>query len=137
MENAPNISSEEELSQLRNEGKISEAEYQDLLSAMRKPTSSISKDAVPETDKAKLKCTLGKIACVFMIVGILLPFQLFIIGKFAFPKEHINLGILLIPGLILEIFAFTLGIIAWRNDYGKAAAITSGIILVLSVLVIS
>ena len=30
MENIPNISSEEELLQLRNEGKINEAEYQDL-----------------------------------------------------------------------------------------------------------
>ena len=35
MENASNISSEEELLQLRNEGKISEAEYQDLLATMR------------------------------------------------------------------------------------------------------
>jgi len=35
MENVTNISSEEDLLQLRNEGKISEAEYQDLLIAMR------------------------------------------------------------------------------------------------------
>ena len=35
MENVSNVSSEEELLQLRNEGKISDAEYQDLLIAMR------------------------------------------------------------------------------------------------------
>lgn len=35
MENGSNISSEEELMELRNEGKISEAEYQDLLIAMK------------------------------------------------------------------------------------------------------
>ena len=35
MENMANISSEQELLALRNEGKISEAEYQDLLTAMR------------------------------------------------------------------------------------------------------
>jgi len=35
MEGMSNVSSEEELLQLRNEGKISEAEYQDLLIAMR------------------------------------------------------------------------------------------------------
>jgi len=35
MENVSNISSEEELMELRNEGKISEAEYQELLIAMR------------------------------------------------------------------------------------------------------
>lgn len=37
MDNISNISSEEELLQLRNDGKISEAEYQDLLAAIRKP----------------------------------------------------------------------------------------------------
>lgn len=36
MENASNISSEKELLQLRNEGKLSEDEYQQLLTAMRK-----------------------------------------------------------------------------------------------------
>jgi hypothetical protein len=36
MENVSNISSEEELLQLYNEGKISEAEYQDLLATIRK-----------------------------------------------------------------------------------------------------
>ena len=78
MENISNVSSEEELLQLRNEGKISEAEYHDLLSAMRKPSPSISKETISETDKAKFKRTLGRIACVFMTVGILLPIQLFI-----------------------------------------------------------
>jgi hypothetical protein len=33
--NVPNISSEEELLELRNDGKISQAEYQDLLAAMK------------------------------------------------------------------------------------------------------
>ncbi|MHC4424925.1 MAG: hypothetical protein ACYSYV_02385 [Planctomycetota bacterium] len=36
MEDVPNVSSEEELLKLREEGKVSEAEYQDLLAAMRK-----------------------------------------------------------------------------------------------------
>jgi hypothetical protein len=36
MKNISNISSEEELLELRNDGKISEAEYQDLLAAIRK-----------------------------------------------------------------------------------------------------
>lgn len=37
MENVSHISSEEELLQLRNDGKISEAEYQELLATMTKP----------------------------------------------------------------------------------------------------
>jgi hypothetical protein len=35
MQSVPNVSSEEELLQLRDEGKISEAEYEDLLAAMK------------------------------------------------------------------------------------------------------
>jgi len=40
MENASGPSSEEELVQLRNEGKITEAEYQQLLEALRRPSLS-------------------------------------------------------------------------------------------------
>jgi hypothetical protein len=39
MENISNISSEEELLQLRNDGKITETEYQDLLATMTKPST--------------------------------------------------------------------------------------------------
>jgi len=40
MENVSNITSEEELLQLRNEGKISEDEYEDLLDTLRKATKA-------------------------------------------------------------------------------------------------
>jgi hypothetical protein len=46
MEDVSNISSEEELLQLRNDGKISEAEYQDLLAAIRKSPAKDIEDAV-------------------------------------------------------------------------------------------
>ena len=55
MENIPNISSEEELLQLRNEGKISEAEYQELLAAIRKSPSKDTKDAVDAAKFVTLK----------------------------------------------------------------------------------
>ena len=45
MESVPNISSEEELLQLRNEGKVSEAEYQELLAAIRKSPAEGARDA--------------------------------------------------------------------------------------------
>ena len=48
MKNVSNISSEEELLELRNEGKISEAEYRDLLAAIRKSPAKETKDAVNE-----------------------------------------------------------------------------------------
>jgi hypothetical protein len=46
MEGATNGSSEEELLELRNEGKISEAEYEELLAAVRKPSASVSEGPV-------------------------------------------------------------------------------------------
>jgi len=46
MENISNISSEEELLQLRNDGKISEAEYQELLAAIRKSPAKETKETV-------------------------------------------------------------------------------------------
>jgi hypothetical protein len=48
MENISNISSEEELLELRNEGKVSEAEFQDLLAAIRKSPAVDATDAVNE-----------------------------------------------------------------------------------------
>jgi len=51
MEDVSNISSEEELLHLRNEGKISEGQYQDLLAAMRKSVPSDgSAKAPPEPE---------------------------------------------------------------------------------------
>jgi hypothetical protein len=40
MEDPSNVSSHEELSRLREEGKITEAEYRDLLAAMQRPAAS-------------------------------------------------------------------------------------------------
>jgi hypothetical protein len=70
MENVSNISSEEELLQLRNEGKISEAEYQDLLDSLQKATKVHIEPTTPEIDKAKSKRKLGKIAFCLMLLGI-------------------------------------------------------------------
>jgi hypothetical protein len=148
MENSTNITSEEELFQLRNEGKISEVEYQDLLSTMRKPTSSVSKEVIPQADETRSKRKFGKIAFALMLIGIFLPTLCYlalvtITQIFVSPhlpertSAHVGYAIWFFLGLMFEIAAFTLGIISWRNDYGKAATIISGIILVLSVLFIS
>ncbi len=137
MENAINISSEEELAQLRNEGKISEAEYQELLSAMKKPSPFISKDAISEENKAKSKRVFGKIAYALMLMGILLPILFCIVASLAFHVTNATLGILLIPGLILETAALITGIKSWPNDSGKTAIIVSGIIVSLFVFCIS
>lgn len=46
MESVSNVSSEEELLQLRNKDKVSEAEYQDLLAAIRKSPAEGARNAV-------------------------------------------------------------------------------------------
>jgi hypothetical protein len=55
MDNIPNISSEEELLQLRNNGKISEAEYQELLAAIRKSPAKDTNEALNAASFINLK----------------------------------------------------------------------------------
>jgi len=73
MENISNVSSEEELLQLRNEGKISEDEYEELRSAMRKSTKPDFELPPVAAESPKSKRRLGKIAFYFMLAGIILP----------------------------------------------------------------
>jgi len=73
MEGLSNVSSEEELLQLRNEGKINEDEYDQLRSAMRKSTKPEVEPSNAEADKAKSKRKLGKIAFTLMLTGFILP----------------------------------------------------------------
>jgi len=73
MENTPNVSSEEELLQLREQGKISEEEYEELRSAMGKSSKLDVEPPTAATDKPKSKRKLGKIAFTLMLVGFILP----------------------------------------------------------------
>jgi hypothetical protein len=135
--NVSNLSSEEELLQLRNDGKITEAQYNDLLDAMRTcpADNGIYTDV---TGKSKSKSKIGKIAFLLMLVGIILPFSCFFMIETLTPP---NVGAAIWPcfflGLALEITALTMGIKSCSNDYGKAATIASGILIVLDILFIS
>lgn len=137
MDNISNISSEEELLQLRNDGKVSEAEYQDLLSAMRKTSLSEDEKLAPGIDKTKSKRKLGKRAFVLMLLGIILP----IVGFLAIellvawePDTHAGIGPSFFLGLALEIAVFVMGVVAWPDDFGKAAVAGSEIIIVFAFL---
>ncbi|MBA7669050.1 hypothetical protein ES703_77177 [subsurface metagenome] len=134
MENVSNVSSEEELLQLRNEGKISEDEYEELLETLRKTTSPDIGPDVPETNKAKSKRKLGIIAFVLMLAGIVLPvvciLLLSVVGWFLSLNLFFKIGLWLFPGVVLEIAALGIGIAAWADPFGKAAAIVSLLVLV-------
>jgi len=144
MENVTNITSEEELLQLRNEGKISEDEYDQLREALQKGTQVDIEPVAPETDKSKSKRKLGIAAFVLMLAGIILPglcyFAVDLFAKAMAENALVAIGPWFFLGLILEIAAFGTGIASWRNPFGKAATISSFLLLVfvgLSILFFS
>jgi hypothetical protein len=72
MEPALNVSSEEELLKLREAGKISEAEYEELLGALRKPpagNSNVELPAEPEFQAFRKRVQIG--AFIICILGII------------------------------------------------------------------
>ncbi len=138
MENVSNISSEEELLQLRNEGKITEAEYQDLLDSLQKATKVHIEPTTPEIDKAKSKRKLGKIAFILMLVGFVLPTICFLAVEMLAQAHDANMHSAIGPwfflGAAFEIAAFVMGVIAWPDVFGKATVITISVLVVLVLL---
>lgn len=138
MEEISNVSSEEELLQLRNEGKISEDEYEELRETMQKTTNVNDGTAVPEINKAKTKRKLGITAFVLMLAGIVLPvvciLLLSVVGWFLGLNLFFKIGLWLFLGVVLEIAALGIGIAAWADPFGKAAAIASLLILIAGFL---
>jgi len=136
MEDISNVSSEEELLQLRNEGKISEDEYEELRSAMRKSAKLDVEPSPAATDKAESKRKLGKIAFCLMLGGIVLgPVCYLFFGCMIFPASRPEHGPwLLLVGLPLEIAAFTMGVVAWPGVLAKATVIAVSLISFIVVL---
>jgi len=70
VENISNVSSEEELLQLRNEGKITEGEYQDLISAMRKSPAESAPIAANSEKSASFQGVPWQIWVVVALLGL-------------------------------------------------------------------
>ena len=131
-----NITSEQQLKQLLEEGQINEQEYEQLLEAMKnqKDNEYPSRTILKDNSKSKL----GKIAVILTLAGIILPFSCyFIIEAMAPPNAGTAIGPWFGLGIIMELVALDLGIKSWQTDNGKAAAIASGIIIILSILFIT
>jgi hypothetical protein len=86
MPDPTNISSEDELLQLRNEGRISEREYSDLLAAMRKPSPPHSQAPAPVRRKHLFW------AALFAIIAAAVVISLFVV-TFAGKSRTIDLAI--------------------------------------------
>jgi len=150
MENVSNVSSEEELLQLRNEGKISEDEYEDLRSAMQKSTEVKAGAPVAEKDEKESKRKLGKRAFTLMLVGIIVPVVAHVITGMVVQAKNTELAAInesggrvsvgygvyhwYLLGIILEIWAFVTGVIAWPDVYAKATVVTISFVIVLAFL---
>ena len=136
MNSVPNVSSEEELLQLRNDGRISQAEYSDLLKAMKTPPAK-SEARILDTDRSKAKRRQGKIAFTFLLVGIILPVVCYFTLEILIatgPNVHPTIAPWFFLGLAFEIAAFVLGVISWPDVFGKAAALTTSVLFVLIVV---
>lgn len=136
MEDISNASSEQELLQLRNEGKISEDEYEGLRSAMGKSSKLAAEPPAAAADTATSKRKLGKVAFYLMLGGIVLgPICYLVFGCMIFPTSRPEHGPwLLMVGLPLEIAAFVMGVIGWPDAFAKAAVVTVSVLLVLLIL---
>jgi hypothetical protein len=73
MEDPKNISSEQELLELRNQGKISKVEYEQLREAMEVTNKGEAEKSAPEAELAKWKRKSGKWAFVLMLAGFVVP----------------------------------------------------------------
>lgn len=133
MESISNISSEEELLQLRNDGKVSEADYQELLETIKK---SPAKGVDSSTSWYKIqdsKHKQGKIAFYLMLGGIILPIVSFFIC-FAITgggEGDVIFSTCFLIAILIEIPAFVFGVISWTDNYGKATVITISAVAML------
>jgi len=101
MENISNVSSEEELLQLRNEGKISEDEYEELLGVMKRTARTNTRPANKDKSMPAGTSILVVLSLVFSILAVIptgfiwlfVIFFPFVVPLFLVPFFHI-------PGII-------------------------------------
>lgn len=136
MQTIPNVSSEEELLQLREEGRISEAEYQDLLSAMRTSAPALEEPVQPQPSDAAAKHKRGKTALTIMFVGLALPASGYgiLTLMFAGPDQGLAISPWFFLAVAFQIVAFALGLSAWPDVYAKATVITISVIAAVVLL---
>jgi hypothetical protein len=124
------ITSEQELKTLLEEGKVTQEEYQQLLSAMRdKPRHSA--EALPDDLKVKsrTKLGLGKAALFLFLFSVSLPLAFVLIYIIAGTKRaDINaVSVFLSPvGIFLGVcglLTVVLGFTAWKTSAGKIAVV--------------
>lgn len=126
--------SEQELKQLLEEGKISEEEYDDLKQAMAEKHKVYSAEHEGAETKPNLASKLGKIALILVLSGIVLPAILYIVTDIWFSANGSpEIGPFVIMYLGMELPGFVMGIISWKDKFGKAATITAGLFMAMTI----
>ena len=133
-----NITSEQELLQLRNEGKITDDEYQQLRDAMQSTQQGGAQTPEPMLKEQKSKRKLAITGFCIMLAGFTLPFMIWYFVEQAAQAHHPNRHAAMAPWffmcILFEITALTIGIIAWPQRIAKATVITICTVIVLSIL---
>lgn len=115
MENVSNISSEEELLELRNEGKISEDEYEELLETLRKTTKADVGSVAQVQSEPVRTCGLAIASLVFALVGPIGCIPAVICGHLALRKIEKGVSFkgrgLALAGLIIGYIVLGLSIV--------------------------
>jgi len=90
-----------------------------------------------EEAKSKSVHKLGIIASILVLVGFILPaLAYFWFYLVVWPNKKPQLVLFLFLFGAIELAGFMIGFISWKDRFGKAAAITSGALLMLSALLL-
>lgn len=118
--------SEQELKQLLDEGKITEEEYKELLEAIRqKETVQKTVGVQQVSTESKSHSGYGNAALILFIISITLPMiAVMMVLVFRGIGVRMMLFIPILPlSLICAFLSFIFGIVGWRTVQGKIAAI--------------
>lgn len=129
--------SEQELKQLLEEGRITEEEHRELLEAIRQEETA--QKPVEKAPESKPRTGYGKVALILFILSIALPVVSILLSFIlnAIMKIKIVLATpLVLIGLLCALLAFIFGIIGWRTTQGKIVAIGIPVLGIFTFLLI-
>ena len=105
-----NISSEQELKQLLDEGKVSQAEYEQLLEAMKSKECNANQASRPRLSRKKTK-----IAAILLTVqtAIFLWLSLHLVNSQALRNKSFVIGVLMVSVIVFGIWALRYWVAYW------------------------
>ncbi len=130
-----NVSSEQELKQLLDDGKISEREYRELFQSMseKETGTPLSNAAGGREFEGIIK--RGKIAFYLVLGGFLVVVLGGLLAQILPPKnEESVMGICGLLFFIAELSGLVMGIMSWKNGFGKAATIVAALLLTVTIV---